>query len=489
MQTINLPIVLDESLAVPLYEQITQYVKDAIIGGQLAHGSVIGSSRELSKKLGVSRQTVMHSMEILQSQGFVESTNGKLIAVAVERNNDIVSSGQGNRSNDVTPLKSDFGERVLALGHNESCLQIDPVAHRPYELPFHQWRRLVQKHLHDEARLLGYSVTDELGCSELRLELKDYLGRSRSVVCDPDQIVIFPDTISALDLITRLLLDDRSDIAVENPTRQSNLTPFRAHNLELHPLDVDEEGACVHRLGALLNPPKVVYLTPSSNNPLAIPMSINRRRDLLSWADKNGCMIIENDEDGFYRYTGRPLPSLQGLDPTRGRVIYLSSFRTVLEPLNRLAFVVVPKNLCSRFVAARQTLHQGIPLLDQLVLADFLKSGFLERHIRNSTHSLAHRRRSLMIALTKAFQRSIRIAGESVGENLLVSLATQCSVETVMVAAQRAGLTLESTGSFHLLHNPPGGQFIISFAYIDETDIETRVHEFSKLLQSRDSGQ
>lgn len=480
MQTLSLPIALDESLATPLYEQLTQSLKDAILSGQLPHGTVIDSARKLSKKLGVSRHTVMHSMEILVSQGYIY-TDGTLTTIAVPKNANITfESGPVTRDNGATPPNSKFGERVIALGHIEDR-SIDPLIRQPFEIPFAHWKRLTQTHARDTEALLDSTESEGLGYQPMRSALSDYLGRSRSVFCDPDQIAIFPNTTSALDMITRLLFDGGTDIAVENPTWQRNIAVFRANNLDIYPLDVDIEGVCLGRLGTLLTPPKMVYVTPSHNNPSGMPMSLNRRRALLSWATENDAIVIENDEDSHYCYTTRPMPSLQGLDSSRNRVIYVSSFGSILSPLAQLAFAVVPKKLCSLFASAMDHFQQSVPLLEQLVLTDLLNSGFLERHIHKSSQSLAHRRRSLVIALTKAFKRNVRINNESVGTCMLIHLETGRSEARVKKAAQLAGLALDSTSAFYMMQNPPHGEFIISFANVND-DIEVRVNEFARLL-------
>src|SRR5262249_6578515 len=152
--------------------------------------------------------------------------------------------------------------------------RVNPLFEKPYELPYKQWKRLANKHMLDENALIDSMGKDVLGSLALRLEIRDYLARTRSVICDPDQIVIYPDTLSALDSIARLLTDRGSKIAAENPTYQRNLNVFRAHNLEIHPLDVDEEGACLQQLETIPNPPRMIYVTPAHNNPLGTQMSL-----------------------------------------------------------------------------------------------------------------------------------------------------------------------------------------------------------------------
>src|SRR5262249_53204569 len=151
---------------------------------------------------------------------------------------------------------------------------------------------------------------------------------------------------------------------------------------------LDDEGACIQQLEDMPNPPRMVYVTPAHNNPLGTQMSLSRRVALLTWIEQHGSLVIENDQSCHYRYNARPMPALHSLDPTRSRVIYLSSFESILEPLVRLAFVVIPKSLVRLFAAERH-LRQNIPALDQLVLADFLRSASLERHIHRNNQVLA----------------------------------------------------------------------------------------------------
>ena len=245
---------------------------------------------------------------------------------------------------------------------------------------------------------------------------------------------------------------------------------------------MDEEGACVQQLDTLLNPPRLVYVTPSHNNPLATPMSAARRVALLCFADRHDSLIIENDRMNHYRYATRPIPPLQSLAPSKETVIYLSSFESVLEPLIRLAFVVVPQNLVHLFAAGARHFRHDVPHLDQLVLADMLKSGSLEQHIHRSTLVLANNRRALAIALMKSFRRDVKIKSESVGTCLAIKFQMGLAKTSVIRAASLAGLSLGTTASFYLMQNPPDDEFLVSFANIDVEAIDTQVNEFARDL-------
>ena len=485
MQTVNLPIAIDESLSIPLYEQISRSLKDAIKSGQLPDGSIIDSTRELSRKLGVSRHTVMHSIELLQSQGFIESRNGRLVTISRGNLDESLRDQVRTSSKEISLPISELGEKLLTID-DAQIMQSSSDYFQPFDLPVKRWRRLAQHHVSNSFHLLCSREQDPFGFLPLREQLADYLSRARSISCSSRQIVVFHDSASALDLLLRFTLDAGDSIAVENPLHPSISSQLRSYDFQLIPLNADDEGAEVSVLDECERHPRAIFVTPSHNNPKGVPMSLGRRNSLLSWVDENDTFVIENDEDSLYRYTTRPFPSLHALDPTGARVIYLSSFSKAISPLIDLAFVVLPESLVATFESGLSHLQQSSPMLDQLILADLLHDGYLERHIRKSTQSLGHRRRALIIALTREFQRNVRISQESFGTHLLVNLNTPNTLDDVLSAAMKAGLQVASTRSHYLNGSGRDGELLMSFADLEDESIDSKVRCFAaELMDSR----
>ncbi len=488
---INLPIILDENLSSPLYEQLSHSLRDAIKTGKVSHGTVLDSTRDLSRKLGISRHTVLRSVDILQSQGYLESKNGRLTAVSCTGPETVSESIDAetnpaqtiNVQPDSFPIAiSEFAEQVVADQRLDLYKELNCGALPADQLPFKHWKKLMYKHIQTEYSGLCDPVVDPLGHEPLRVQLTDYLKRTRSLDCDPDRVVIFPDTMSALDLIGKLLINPGDRIAVENPGFRHSRRVFEAYKGKLCPIDVDENGLCVDQLNRLSSPPKMACVTPSHHDPLGMPMSLSRRQELLEWATKNGTLILEDDNDSLFRYASRPLPSLQGLDSSKSSVIYLSSFGKVLSPLVRLSFAVFPAQLIPLIANAKEMFQRNVPVLDQMVLADFIREGYVERHIRKSALSLLRRRNALITALTRCLGRKIWIARESAGTHIFVRIKTDWVDAALVEAAKATGLPMASTQGYYLSERPPTGQFIISFADIEETNAQPLVESFAKLI-------
>jgi GntR family transcriptional regulator / MocR family aminotransferase len=483
---ISLPIVLDDKLSSPLYEQLSQSLRDAITSGRLAHGSVLDSTRDLSRKLGVSRHTVLRSVDILQSQGFLESKNGRLTTVTTSTRADNSIDLEDGCINaqpgaEISVVLSDFAKK-LTEERAETNKELIDGALSSDQLPSKHWKRLMFKHIQSEDGEVYDPVQDPLGSKRLRIELAEYLQRSRSVNCDPERIVIFPDRISALDLIGKLLINQGDGIALENPSFRHSREVFKTHTSEIYPVDVDENGLSMDQLNGLVMTPKLVYVTPSHQDPLGMPMSSDRRRELLEWAVNNQSIIVEDDNDCQFRYGSRPLPALQGMDSSEGCVIYLSSFGKILSPLMNLCFAVFPESLMPGVIGIKKIWHHNAPILDQLVLADFIKDGSLERHIRKTAVTLSRRRNALITALTRSLGRKIWIARESAATHLFVKIKTDWIDAALVDCARSKGFPLVSTRDYYSSDRPPTGQFLIPFANIDEADSQSLVESFTQSI-------
>jgi len=483
MDTIlNLPIVLDDNLNTPLYEQLSHSIREAINSGQVAHGTVLDSTRDLSRKLGISRQTILKSVDVLQSQGYLTARNGRLMAVAACAPNvptsDLVDTQPG-----MSPpiVVSQFGEQFTHQPDDPET-EWDECSFDAGTLPYKQWNRLMFKHVRSVQNKLDETCVDGLGYWPLRVELADYLKRSRSVDCDPERVVVFFGTGSALDLIAKLFIDPGDRVAVENPGFRRFRLLVSACRGEICPVAVDDHGLSTDQLSRLAIQPKITCVTPTHHDPLGMPMSVCRRQELLAWAIKNKGMILEDDMDSQFRYTTRPLPSLQGLDPSKNSVVYVSSFDKVLSPLTQLSFAVFPHSLLPLVANAKAMLQASAPLIDQMVLADLIREGHLERHIRRSAVILSHRRNALITALTRCFGRKVWIARESAGTHIFVRLSTGWIDSALVQAAKSCGLPIQSTREYYLSDRPPTGQFIISFASLDESKAHLIVEKFAQAI-------
>jgi GntR family transcriptional regulator / MocR family aminotransferase len=206
-------------------------------------------------------------------------------------------------------------------------------------------------------------------------------------------VMIVSGTQEALDLTARMILNPGDPVCVEEPGYPGASLAFEAQGAKVCAVPVDSEG--MELPGGRGRRAKLVYTTPGHQFPLGTTMSLARRLQLLEWARRSRALIFEDDYDSEFRYTGRPIPALQGLDQ-QGLVLFSGSFSKVLFPSLRLGYMVLPHDLIERFAAAKTVLNRHGPPFEQTVLCDFIVEGHFARHLRRMREVYAERLAVLM---------------------------------------------------------------------------------------------
>jgi GntR family transcriptional regulator / MocR family aminotransferase len=422
-------VLLDESSSVPLYRQIYDRLRAAILMGQLPPGTHLPSTREMATELGVSRNTLMNAFDQLLAEGYVEGHVGAGTFVSRTLPEDLLEA----RAKTTVASRLHPGSRGLSLRGKVLAKARLTVSGRvgktrPFisgipaldEFPIALWSRLLAQRWRDSSRgLLNYGGA--AGYLPLREAIAAYLGPSRGVQCKPDQIVIVSGTQQALDLAARILLDDGDSVLVEGYCYDAAQAAFRGAGACLVPVPVDEAGLDISASVVRSSAARMAYVTPSHQYPLGVTMSLPRRLALLDWANRTEAWILEDDYDSEYRYVGRPLAALQGLD-RGGRVIYMGTFSKVLFPSLRLGYLVVPPDLVDTFVAARAVVGWCSPTIDQAVLADFITEGHFTRHIRRMRPIYAERQAELIDALRRNLEVLLDVKPADAGIHLTCAL-------------------------------------------------------------------
>ncbi|MBO3460036.1 PLP-dependent aminotransferase family protein [Aetokthonos hydrillicola Thurmond2011] len=384
----ELIITLNRRSSVPLYRQICEELRQLILTGYLLPGERIPSTRALAKSCKVSRATVNLSYEELLSEGYLKSSHGAGTFVSDQIPKTFIQSTYPTHK--LTQAKqiklSKYGAYIANSNPFRPTEQHLPINFRYGQpafdqLALQQWRKLLARRCEFDPNLVDYS-DDLLGYRELRKAITLYLTRSRGIYCEADQVIIVNGSQQALDLVTRILCDRGDWVAMENPGCLSAYHTFLAQGSRLLPVPVDESGIVIeHLLGFSNAKIRFVYVTPSHQFSSGRVMSLSRRLELLSWAQRSGAMIIEDDYDSAYSYDNQSIPALQELDKS-GTVIYIGTFSKMLFPASRIGYLVLPKNLVNIFANAKCLADRQSPLLEQQVLTDFINEGHLERHIR-----------------------------------------------------------------------------------------------------------
>ncbi|HEX4498619.1 MAG TPA: PLP-dependent aminotransferase family protein [Thermoanaerobaculia bacterium] len=470
----------------PAHRWLCTALRAEILEGRLRPGARLPATRDLAGQYGLSRGTIVSAFEQLKAEGYLEGTVGSGTYVNKILPDELLQVPLKARAPRAAPRPrrralSDFGERARpvppytfsaprAFRANQPALDLFPTA---------LWAQVAGRRLRRASAnlLLG---CDPLGYRPLQEAVAEYLRTSRGVKCTPEQIAIVSGVQEALDLTARLLLNPGDRVCMEDPGYVGAAATFEACGARITPVRVDAEG--------MVLPPakpggaRLAYVTPSHQFPLGISMSLPRRLALLEWARQAGAMIFEDDYDGEFRYSGRPVPALQGLD-RQGLVLYSGSFSKVLFPSIRLGYLVVPPDLVDAFAAVKSVTsrHAGVP--DQAVLCEFIAEGHFGRHVRRMREIYAERLAVLQEGARRRLGGLLEISGIDAGLQTAGWLVGTIDGETAARAA--AGRGVEVTALSVYSRGPVAREGLhLGFAAVDPREIRRGVEELAVALET-----
>ncbi len=487
--TLTLESLTESDSPVTLHQKLYEELRQAILGGRLLPRQKLPSTRSLAQSLGISRSTVTQSYEQLLSEGYLETKLGSGTFVGTQLPDDLLHAPILKLTEKLHCPAIRLSKYAAQLAETEVPLRPEtqtPISFRYGRpaldrFPLALWRKLLSQHCRtNQSHWLDYS-TDLLGYAPLRRAIAGYVSRARAVHCEPDQILITNGTQQALDLVMRVLMDPGDTIAMEDPGYSSARQVFISQGAKILPIAVDESGLVVKELlDHATESIRLVYVTPSHQFPTGVTLSLPRRLQLLAWAQQTGTMLIEDDYDSEYRYGDRPIPALQGLDRSHS-VLYIGTFSKVLFPSLRIGYLVLPHHLVSLFSHSKWLSDRHLPMLEQLVLTDFIEEGHLERHIRKMRSHYDQCRQILVQALKTYFGEQVTILGEKAGLHLMVQLHTQLSDEEIIQRASEVGVGLFPAKP-HYLKAKGTGAIILGYAELNPQQIQTGIQKLAQAL-------
>ena len=477
----QVPIVLNRRARTPLHRQIYDQWRDGILAGRFAPGERVPSTRELADLLRVARSTVATAYDQLMAEGYLQAERGSGSFVSRELPDVLPVRRRADAAPDVPPpvRLSRYGTRVAsatappsAIAGPPGSVDLSMLSPDVDAFPIRIWRRLVTRHVRSLSTVAWESADRGAGHEGLRREIASYLRRTRAVRCEAGQVIVVSGSQQALDLCARVLLDPGDVAAVEDPCYPGARQLFEAHGARLHPVPVTRDGIAVAELP---DDARLVFVTPSHQLPTGASMSLPRRLELLEWARARGVVVIEDDYDSEYHYSGAPLPALQGLS-TRASVIYVGTFSNVMVPGLRLGYLVVPPALVTAFVSAKWHADRRTAMLEQAALADFLREGHFERHVRRMRRLYGRRRHALTAALEKHLGNEVTVLSDTAGMFLMVRFASGRAAEQ----ARRQGVNLTSTARFYLGPAPPH-EYLLRFSAVGERTLREGIRRLAIL--------
>jgi GntR family transcriptional regulator/MocR family aminotransferase len=453
------------TLAQWLYEAL----RTAILDGRLGRGARLPATRDLARQYGVARGTVVTVFEQLQSEGYVTSRVGSGTRVSDQIPEDLWQPAPARAAVRQPPPASRFPPPTPLRPFHPFEPALD-------QFPMELWTRIAARRLRRATRaLLGRG--DVRGYAPLREAIAAYLGSSRGVRCIADQVVIVSGAQQALDLLARVLVRPGEPVWIEDPAYPGATAAFRNAGARLVPVPVDEHGLDVARGVRRAARAKAVYLTPAHQFPLGASLSIERRLAVLDWARRSGARVVEDDYDSEYRFAGRPIPALQGLDRS-DCVVFLGSFSKVLFPSLRLGYLVVPPALLEPLLRLRVS---TAPTLDQAILCDFITEGHLGRHIRRMRELYRTRLAALREASTAHLTGLLEIPSVEAGLNTATRVVCGLSARQAEAAAAAAGVEAMALDRYALERRDVHG-LLLGFAAFDPSQIRAGVLRLADAL-------
>lgn len=470
-------ISVDRQSAEPIQLQIYKGIRDLILRGVLQPGLKLPATREFARNLSVSRNTVVRTYEQLQSEGYVETRRGSKTYVA-----DLPGTSSIEMP-DVDEVPKDMLS-AFAYSFDEDervSFSRDTSGLRPNTpdiavFPFKSWNRLLGRQLlHSNLHLLNYNYS--YGYPPLQEAIAKYVQAYRGVRCEPEQVVVTNGAQSGLDLLTRLLVDPGDVVWMEEPGYVNARLAFRAGQANVKSLYVNEEGWNFDQLPK--EKPRLIYVTPSSQHPLAITMRIEQRLRLLEIAYREGAWVVEDDYDSEYRDHGRSIPAMQGSDKFK-RTIYVGTFAKTLFPAIRLGFMVAPQAIAER--SARAALYTGnqVNLPQQAALTEFIEKGHFARHLRRTRRLYAARRKRFLELSRDLLGQWLEPIDTDVGIQIAFRFKASVDDKRVAHAANLAKLNVVPLSRYY--HSTEASGLLLGYAAVDEAVMEKLLVQLAGII-------
>ncbi|CUB55542.1 MULTISPECIES: MocR-like pyridoxine biosynthesis transcription factor PdxR [Bacillus cereus group] len=448
---------LNTKSKIALYVQLYEYIKKEIKDGTIPAFTKLPAKRKLASYLQVSKNTVEAAYEQLLAEGYIESISRKGYFVCkVEQMMDVEGS-------EAEVEEIPFREGNYTFDFTQTGVDTNTF-------PFTTYRKLIndvwQPHNND-LLFLGHPQ----GELSLREEIANYLYESRGVRCSASQIVLGAGTQILVKLLFQLLKG--SNYAVENPGYHRKMVVFEQGEKKVQMLSLDRDGICMADLEN--SDANVVFVTPSHQFPYGMIMPITRRTQLLQWAKKEeDRYIIEDDYDSEFRYSGRPIPALQGLD-TDGKVIYMGTLSKALLPSLRMSYIVLPKNLIKKYQKEYLFYTQSVSRMDQEVIRKFLNEGYWEKHIHKMRVVYRKKRDRLVFEIEKYFSNHVEVIGEDSGLHILLKVHNGMREEELIKEAAKHSIKIYPVSTYYKADTAPENVVLLGFAILSEEEIEQAV--------------
>lgn len=448
-------------------------IRDKIVTQLWGKGLKLPSTRKLALELNLSRNTVIYAYEQLLAEGYLESKAGSGYYVALELPDHFVATSRD--------IDKPIYEPTFTPNHSAFAPGIPDLS----QFPHHKWQRLLARHI-GRTSLLG--VQDVQGDAVLRQALSSYLASSRSVVCQPNRIVITSGAQQALAIAVMLTKQQDSGVLMEQPGYTQMAKVLDLFNLPLLEAKVTEKSGLDLDL-IEQSDARVIYVTPSNQYPMGTTLDINQRLRLIEWAQSRKGWIIEDDYDSEFQFAHRPYPSLQGLAAQTANdehVVYIGSLSKVMFNGLRLGYLVVPESLVNRALTIKDALSGDSPAHTQAALADFIAEGDLVRHIRKMRRLYKQKHQRMLEMIERYFSDKVEVISQAAGLHITLKWRGYVNEQQWTRLAQDQGIVIRP-----LSYYEHGGQYqrdwsgvVLGYGNVALNDIEKHIQRLAELFES-----
>ncbi len=452
----------------PLYEQLYRCIQKDIRQGKLIAGEKLPSKRSLAQHLSISVATVENAYNQLLAEGYLQAKAKSGYYVAK-----ITVSPIAQPPAPTAPLlESKTKEAFLNLRSNSPSRR---------DFPFSVWTRLMRKVMAEQDKQL-LQATPAQGAPELRAAIASYLYYFRGMQVDVSQIVVGAGTEYLYNLLIQLLGRDNT-FGVENPGYTKIPLIYRINAVPFVYIPLDKQGLSLTMLEQ--SPANILHISPSHQFPTGIVTPIGRRQELLQWASAaENRYIIEDDYDSEFRFSGKPIPSLQSIDE-QGRVIYVNTFSKTIAPSMRISYMILPPPLAARFSREMSFYACTVPSFEQYTLAKFIQEGYFEQHINRMKTMYRGKRDQVISAIRESpLKNKATILEQNAGLHFLLRVQTNKSDQQLMALAAEQGILFSCLSQYVHGHKEAYAHHIlVNYSALDCARLEEGFHQLALLLE------
>lgn len=361
---------IEKNISEPAYIQLYKLLVNDIVGGIYEYGSKLPSKRVIAEETGVSVITVEHALTLLNEEGYAESRERSGVIVTYKGEDFLGNMQSGRLKSDEIAHKNEHKQVGTIKSDNNA------ISGSKGDFPFSVLTKTMRKVMLDYGEKILVKSPNH-GCTELRQELCHYLARSRGIMVEPSQVIIGSGAEYLYGLIVQLLGTDRV-YAIEDPSYKKIYDVYNALGAKIDRLGMTNEGIASDAL--LKTKAQILHVTPFNSYPSGVTASISKKLEYIKWAKLRNGVLIEDNYESELTVSRKAEQPLFSMNP-EADVVYINTFSRTIAPSMRIGYMVLPESMVELFNEKLGFYSCTVPIFDQYVIAQLLKSGDFERHI------------------------------------------------------------------------------------------------------------